>query len=228
MASPYDGAHARHRHSSGWRRVTAPTKREVRHAARERRRAAAAALASSPGERAVAARAVADAVLGLLARRGVSAPARVAVYESLPLEPPTDALVAALLDARFDVVVPVTLADLSLEWRRAVRGGVADPSEVGRMRREPDAEERSGWLGADALGGCALVVTPGLSVDRAGTRLGQGGGSYDRALAHRRPGTLVVTLLHEGEASDAPLPREPHDLPVDGWVTTAGDVVLLG
>ena len=73
--------------------------------------------------------------------------------------------------------------------------------------------------------GCDLIVTPGLSVDSHGTRLGQGGGCYDRALRHRDAGTVVVTLLHEGEQSDADLPREPHDAVVDGYVTTNGRVV---
>ena len=41
-----------------------------------------------------------------------------------------------------------------------------------------------------------------------GTRLGQGGGSYDRALARHGPGTLlVVAVLHPGELLDEPLPR---------------------
>jgi 5-formyltetrahydrofolate cyclo-ligase len=98
---------------------------------------------------------------------------------------------------------------------------------VTRRQGPPDAAERAGWLGVDALATCDLVVTPGLSVDRHGTRLGQGGGCYDRALRHRDPAAPVVTLLHEGEASDVDLPVDEHDLPVDAYVTTTGRLVRL-
>jgi 5-formyltetrahydrofolate cyclo-ligase len=200
--------------------VSATDKREVRHAARLRRRTIVAGL--DPGALEDAGAAVARAVLPL-----VPEGARVAVYESLPDEPPTGPLVESLLDAGHEVLVPVVMGDYALQWRHAVRGARADESVVRRMTGEPTAAERAGWLGEGALATCRVVVTPGLSVDRHGTRLGQGGGCYDRALLHRAPGALVVTLLHEGEASETDLPRDVHDQPVDGWVTTAGRVVLL-
>lgn len=177
------------------------------------------------GARDAAARALAEAVL-----RFVPDPGRVAVYESLPDEPPTGRLVEALLGAGHEVIVPVVLDDFSLEWRYAVPGADADETTVrrpGRGGRTFEPDEREGWLGVDALAGCDLVVTPGLSVDAHGTRLGQGGGCYDRALRHRDTGTPVVTLLHEGEQSTEDLPADPHDVPVDGYVTTTGRVVRL-
>jgi 5-formyltetrahydrofolate cyclo-ligase len=61
-------------------------------------------------------------------------------------------------------------------------------------------------------------------VDRAGTRLGRGGGSYDRVLP--RTTGLVVALLHDGEAV-AELPAEPHDVPVDAVVLPARGLVRL-
>ncbi len=200
--------------------VNAPDKREVRHAARRRRRDIVAALDAAALEDAGSV--LARAVLPL-----VPAGARVAVYESLPDEPPTGPLVEGLLDAGHEVLVPVVLGDYALQWRHAVRGARADASVVRRLGREPTDAERAAWLGENALATCEVVVTPGLSVDPHGTRLGQGGGCYDRALLHRAPGGLVVTLLHEGEASATDLPHDAHDQPVDGWVTTTGRVVLL-
>ena len=134
-----------------------------------------------------------------------------------------------LLAAGHEVIVPVELDDFTLEWRYAVPGASGDHATVRRpaWRRRPDPHERAGWLGTDALATCDLVVTPGLSVDAHGTRLGQGGGCYDRALLHRDPAAPVVTLLHEGEQSDVDLPADAHDLPVDGYVTTTGRVVRL-
>jgi 5-formyltetrahydrofolate cyclo-ligase len=199
-------------------------KRDLRHAARERRARLAAELRSSDGVTGVAAaaEAIAETVLGFVPDGG-----RVAVYESLPDEPPTGRLVERLLESGHEVIVPVVLGDYSLEWRYAVRGTVGDQGTVTRRQGPPDASERSRWLGVDALAGCDLVVTPGLSVDRHGTRLGKGGGCYDRAITHRDPAAPVVTLLHEGEASELDLPFDEHDQPVDAYVTTTGRLVRL-
>ncbi len=74
------------------------------------------------------------------------------------------------------------------------------------------------------MGLADLVLAPGLAVDASGTRMGQGGGCYDRALPRRRPGVPVVVLLHPGEllgGDDEPLPRDPHDQPVDAVLTAA-------
>lgn len=203
--------------------MNVPEKHDLRHAARVRRREIAGRL--DAGSRDIAARAIADAVL-----RFVPDPGRVAVYESLPDEPPTGRLVEALLEAGHEVIVPVVLDDFSLEWRYAVRGATAEPATVRRPDhggRTAEPDEQRDWLGTDALATCDLVVTPGLAVDPHGTRLGQGGGCYDRALLHRDPSTPVVTLLHEGEQSTEDLPTDPHDVPVDGYVTTTGRVVRL-
>ncbi|GAA2020425.1 hypothetical protein GCM10009740_06030 [Terrabacter terrae] len=203
--------------------MSAAPKHDLRHAARARRRALAAQTDADGRE--AAAQAIAEAVLGF-----VPDPGRVAVYESLPDEPPTGRLVEALLEAGHEVIVPVVLDDFSLEWRYAVRGAAADEATVrrpGRGGRSVGVDERRDWLGTDAIATCDLVVTPGLSVDSHGTRLGQGGGCYDRALQHRDPGAPVVTLLHEGEQSTTDLPADPHDVPVDGYVTTTGRVVRL-
>lgn len=202
--------------------MSSPAKATVRREARDRRRRLALEL-----DRAAAEEAITSAVLALVPGR-----ARVAVYESLPDEPPTGRLIAALLDAGHEVIVPVTLADWSLQWRYAVHGAVADPATIARHPASQPAHPASGddsrpWLGARTLATCDLVLTPGLSVDRHGTRLGKGGGSYDRALVHRNPSAPVLTLLHDGERSDRDLPRDAHDVPVDGWVTTSGQVHLI-
>jgi 5-formyltetrahydrofolate cyclo-ligase len=204
--------------------VSGRSKRDLRHAARERRARLAAELRLRHGGAgmAEAAEAIAETVLRIVPDGG-----RVAVYESLPDEPPTGHLVERLLESGHEVIVPVVLADFSLEWRYAVRGALGDRGTVTRRQGPPDAAERAGWLGVDALATCDLVVTPGLSVDRRGTRLGQGGGCYDRALRHRDPAAPVVTLLHEGEACDVDLPVDEHDLPVDAYVTTTGRLVRL-
>jgi 5-formyltetrahydrofolate cyclo-ligase len=205
--------------------VRGTDKRDLRHAARERRARLAAELrAGAPGAGvADAAEAIAETVLRFVPDAG-----RVAVYESLPDEPPTGRLVERLLESGHEVIVPVVLDDFSLEWRYAVPGAVGDRGTVTRRPGASGADQRSEWLGVEALASCDLVVTPGLSVDRHGTRLGQGGGCYDRALRHRDPAAPVITLLHEGEASEDDLPADEHDLPVDAYVTTTGRLVRVG
>ena len=48
-------------------------------------------------------------------------------------------------------------------------------------------------------------------------RLGQGGGHYDRWLAHH-PDTIRIGMAWDGQLVDE-LPVEPHDVPLDAVVT---------
>ena len=45
------------------------------------------------------------------------------------------------------------------------------------------------------------VLVPALAVAADGTRLGRGGGSYDRALARVAAGTTIAALLFDGETA---------------------------
>ncbi|WP_224281984.1 5-formyltetrahydrofolate cyclo-ligase, partial [Streptomyces sp. LS1784] len=75
----------------------------------------------------------------------------------------------------------------------------------------------------------AVVLLPGLAVDRSGLRLGRGGGSYDRVLARlARAGArpVLAVLLYEHELLER-VPAEPHDRPVDLAVLPSG-VLSLG
>ena len=108
------------------------------------------------------------------------------------------------------------LPDGDLDWARAA-DGVA-PGPYGLL--EPTGER----LGRDAVADCALVLVPALAVDAVGTRLGRGGGSYDRALARTR--ARVVAALHVGELVPV-LPREPHDAPVHAVVLPDRGLVEL-
>lgn len=144
------------------------------------------------------------------------APDLVAAYVSIGTEPGTSALLAALAARSVRVLLPVVLPDRDLDWALA-EDGLA-PGPYGLL------EPQGARLGRDALAGCRLVVVPALAVDRAGNRLGRGGGSYDRALT--RAAGRVVALLHDGEAV-AELPHEPHDRPVDALVTPRRGLVML-
>ena len=85
-----------------------------------------------------------------------------------------------------------------------------------RPPAQPDGEAR----GAESLKEADLIVIPALAASTDGTRLGQGGGWYDRALVHRCPGTPVVAAIFDDEVLEAGvIPAEPHDVPVDAIVT---------
>lgn len=140
----------------------------------------------------------------------------VAAYLSVGTEPGTAALLSALAQRSVEVLLPVLLPDGDLDWALAGEGLAQGP----RGLVEPAGER----LGAGAIARCTLVVVPALAVDRAGHRLGRGGGSYDRALP--RTSAWVVALLHDGEAVTA-LPAEPHDAPVHALITPSRGIVRL-
>ncbi len=169
---------------------------------------------------------LADHVLGLLDELGLRAGSVVTSYVALPGEPPTAPLNAALAAHGIRVLVPITLPDFDLDWRDAAVAAGAGAARAGAVGDEVSSPP----LGTDAVALADVVLAPGLAVDRTGTRMGQGGGCYDRALPRRRPGTPVVVVLHPGELLDPHepvLPRQAHDQPVDAVVTAEG-VVDLG
>jgi 5-formyltetrahydrofolate cyclo-ligase len=153
------------------------------------------------------ARALADQVTALVEERTQGRVCRVAAYESHSTEPPTHLLVDRLTAAGYEVVVGVTLPDLDLDWR---------------VTGTPTT------LGLNAINDAQVIVAPALAVDRTGNRLGQGGGSYDRALARRHSDALIVVLLHDDELLPADaVPVDAHDIAVDVVVTPSRGLVRL-
>jgi 5-formyltetrahydrofolate cyclo-ligase len=127
----------------------------------------------------------------------------VSAYAPLANEPGGAGLLDALAATGARILLPVLRDDLDLDWAEYTGDLVAGA----RGMREPTGPR----LGVDAIGSAGVVVVPAVAVDRRGTRLGRGGGSYDRALARARG--LVIALLYPGELIDQ-LPTEPHDQPV--------------
>lgn len=144
----------------------------------------------------------------------------VSVYASRPHEPGTLPLIEALHDRGIRVLIPLLGDGLQRGW--GVYAGAADLIERAPGRPpEPSTE----FLAADALTQADVVIVPALAVDSSGTRLGQGGGWYDRALADVRDGVPIIALTFAGEVRDAdaePLPREEHDVRIHGVITPEG------
>ncbi|GAA3515455.1 5-formyltetrahydrofolate cyclo-ligase [Aeromicrobium panaciterrae] len=151
--------------------------------------------------------------LHLLAAPVISTARRVACYVSMATEPGTAPLIAGLMARGVEVVVPLSLADGTLDW---VTYDPAAPTTVTPLGiAEPDGEP----LGASALDDCALIVVPALAVDHAGHRLGRGAGYYDRALAETTRPLCALVFTHELLES---VPHEPHDIPVSMAATPNG------
>jgi 5-formyltetrahydrofolate cyclo-ligase len=144
----------------------------------------------------------------------------VSVYASRPHEPGTLPLIEALHERGIRVLIPMLGDGLQRGW--GVYGGAADLIERAPGRPpEPSTE----FLPADVLLEADVVIVPALAVDSSGTRLGQGGGWYDRALVDVREEVPIIALTFAGEVRDAglePLPREPHDVRVHGVITPEG------
>jgi 5-formyltetrahydrofolate cyclo-ligase len=66
-----------------------------------------------------------------------------------------------------------------------------------------------------------IVIVPLVLADRRGTRIGQGKGHYDRALAHLREGGAVFTIGvgWEDQILDEAIAPDPWDMPLDALAT---------
>ncbi len=81
------------------------------------------------------------------------------------------------------------------------------------------SQPRGSAVASTMLDKVSLWCVPAVAVDMSGTRLGRGGGWYDRTLVHRG-NAPVVAVAFDDEVEDAGvLPRESHDQPVDFIVT---------
>lgn len=119
-------------------------------------------------------------------------------------------------------------------------------AKAGRTVALPRMESRNGparflaWRGneiltADAFGvpsppatgadlAPRLFLVPLLAFDRAGRRLGQGGGHYDRIISlHRAHGAIAVGLAY-AEQEMGQVPAGPHDAHLD-WVITPKEAI---
>jgi len=169
-------------------------------------------------ERAARAAALAAAAVDLAATTG----GPVCAYLPVGSEPGSPELVAALHRAGHQVLLPVVPPEPGpLDWAAYTGPDSLAAGPLGL--REPTGPR----LGPDAVSRARLVLVPGLAVDRAGARLGRGGGYYDRTLPLVRPGTPVVVVLNDEELLDR-LPAEPHDRPVTGALLPGAGLVTLG
>ena len=129
---------------------------------------------------------------------------------ALPGEVRTKRLIERAHDERKRVICPRVRPHGQLEHREVSAWPQLVESTFGL--REPDPD-----LCPPVDPGLAeLIVAPGVAFSEDGSRLGMGGGYYDRFLAEQS--APRVGLAFEMQLVDA-VPRAPHDEPVDLIVT---------
>jgi 5-formyltetrahydrofolate cyclo-ligase len=182
-----------------------------------RSRVLAARAMLSVEQRAGAARGIRDALLSMAELQMAGT---VAVYYSVGAEPDTRGLVYGLWKRGTYVLLPVLRGDGDLDWASYEGPDSLVPGPRGLL--EPAEPPR----GVEAVARADAVLVPALAVDRAGNRLGRGGGSFDRALARVGPLIPLIALLYDDEVVDR-LPAEPHDVPVRAVVRPAHGITTL-
>lgn len=179
-------------------------KEQLRAEARARRRALPEPEREAWSER------IAEHALGLpeLARGGA-----VACYASVGSEVSTSLLLRGLLARGVPVGVPVT-EGVAMRFMRIDHPWALVPGPRGvPIPRQP-------WTDLDEP---TIVFVPGVLFGRDGSRLGQGGGHFDRWLA-AHPNALRVGLAFAAQVVDRVPVTEEHDQGMDVIVTEEGRI----
>ena len=186
-------------------RLRAQEKRELRATLRARR------LALPAGERMQAAEAVSK---HLLSHDIFKRPGYVAGYWAMGGELPLHVL-QMRLPADQVWCLPCIQPDNSLRFAPWRSGDQLESNRFGIP--EPALAPASQLDAADM----AVILVPLLGFTRRGSRLGMGGGFYDRSLALHRPGSSSPVLIGVGYAMQelAELPDEPWDVALYAIVT---------
>ena len=156
---------------------------------------------------------------GFLALPQVMTAQTILLFYGVGIEPDTKQLLAPLLAAGKRVALPRILPERQMEARLVGTPG-RDALHIGPLAI-PEPSEDCPLLLPEEID---LILVPALCCDRAGYRLGQGGGYYDRYLrAYDGP---TVALCRELVLQER-LPREAHDWPVQALITESGGLVPL-
>lgn len=151
----------------------------------------------------------------------VGAARTVCAYLPVGAEPGSRGLVDRLAELCDTVLLPVTAGeDRPLSWGRYVPGTL-------RSARFGLQEPPGPWLAPEEIARADLVLVPALAVDRAGVRLGRGGGYYDRSLVLCAPGTPLIAVVRDEEVLEE-LPHDPHDVRVTHALTPRSGLIALG
>ncbi len=162
----------------------------------------------------------------LLDRLGAAAPHTVAVYAAMGSEVDPAAFAAAAAARGWRVAYPCMLSASDAAacgqrmcMRAVAAGDVSTAPFIAHPTRAFAATDidsnRCPIVPAAELD---IVVVPLVAFDRAGARLGYGGGCYDRYLPTVAPECLIVGIAFDEQRVDH-VPTDAHDLPLPNIVS---------
>ena len=103
-------------------------------------------------------------------------------------------------------IIPYQVTNLST--LKPSKLGVHEPARDSSLMIQPEQFE--------------LVILPGLAFTAKGSRLGRGGGYYDRFLSTLPEETLKVAVAYESQVHQA-IPMNNHDIAVDVIITDCNE-----
>lgn len=140
-------------------------------------------------------------------REAVRKAGRIALYRPIKGEIPVDGLAKMLLGEGKTICYPKVedgvmnfydVKDLSSASFICGRYGIKEPADTGAV----------------VNGSIDIAVVPGLAYNEEGTRLGRGGGYYDRFFASSGKRPFAVAVCFDFQI-DSDIPSEEHDITVD-------------
>jgi len=141
-----------------------------------------------------------------------------AAYLSMPEEPDTRPFLRWTAEQGLKVLLPISREDGLLDW--APYDGEEEDADIAGMPTPTTA-----LLGPIAINDVDLILVPAAAVDRGGMRMGWGRGYFDKTLGSMVNCPPVYAVIFDDELVDE-VPRERHDMPVNGVVTPAGIVTF--
>lgn len=157
----------------------------------------------------------------LMDRLGAAAPHTVAVYAAMgsEVDPAAFAAAAAKRDWRVAYPCMFSASDPAARGQRmCMRAVVAGDADAAPFIAHPTRafaatdidSDRFPIVSAETLD---MIVVPLVAFDRAGARLGYGGGCYDRYLPILSPTCQIVGIAFDEQRVDH-VPTDAHDLPL--------------
>lgn len=162
----------------------------------------------------------------LLDRSDSAAPHAVAIYAAMGSEVDPAAFAAAAAKRGWRVAYPCMLSATDAAacgQRMCMRAVAADDASAAPFVDHPTRafaamdidSSRFPIVPAEALD---MVVVPLVAFDRAGARLGYGGGCYDRYLPMLSPACQIVGIAFDEQRVDH-VPTDVHDLPLPNIIS---------
>ena len=157
----------------------------------------------------------------LLGRSDAAAPRTVAVYAAMGSEADPAAFAAAAAARGWRVAYPCMLSAAEATacgqrmcMRAVAAGDASSASFIAHPTRTFAAmdidSDRFPIVPAEALD---MAIVPLVAFDRAGARLGYGGGCYDRYLPMLSPACQIIGIAFDEQRVDH-VPTDAHDLPL--------------